>query len=152
MPREITHHDAVIEAIRDSGIISELVEKHEDQFEYELDLELVVYGRDYAGGKKVGPYARLFVYSPGEQIIREGDWGGNTFYILIAGKLDVYVKDKKIGRVFERTSFGEMSVLAGQPRNATIVVSDGADATVLAITRPALRLLRKLKTFGHLLE
>jgi len=152
MPREITHHDAVIEAIRASGIISELVEKHEDHFEYELDLELVVYGRDYGGGKKVGPYAHLLVYSPGEQIIREGDWGGNTFYILIAGKLDVYVKDKKIGRVFERTSFGEMSVLAGQPRNATIVVSDGADATVLAITRPALRLLRKLKTFGHLLE
>ena len=61
MAREITHHGAVIEAIRGSGIISELVEKHEDHFEYELDLELVVYGRSYTG-KKVGPYARLLVY------------------------------------------------------------------------------------------
>ena len=156
MPREITHHDAVIEAIRNSSIISELVEKHEDHFEYELDLELVVYGRDYAG-KRVGPYAHLFIYDPGEEIIHEGDWGGNTFYILVDGKLDVFVKDNrgvssKVGEVLPKTSFGEMSVLAGQPRNATVVVSAGADATVLRITRPALRLLRKLKTFGRLLE
>jgi Fe-S-cluster-containing dehydrogenase component/CRP-like cAMP-binding protein len=45
-----------------------------------------------------------------------------------------------------------MSVLAGQPRNATVVVSAGVEATVLEIQRPALRLLRKLKTFGHRLE
>jgi hypothetical protein len=60
MPREITHHGAVLEAIRNSGIIFELLETHEGHFEYELDLELVVYGRDYAG-KKVGPYARLLI-------------------------------------------------------------------------------------------
>jgi Fe-S-cluster-containing dehydrogenase component/CRP-like cAMP-binding protein len=156
MPREITHHGAVIEAIRRSGIISELVEKHEDHFEYELDLELVVYGRSYTG-KKVGPYARLLVYAPGEGIIHEGDWGGNTFYILVDGRLDVYVNDdqgisSRVGEIQPQTSFGEMSVLAGQPRNATVIVSAGAEATVLEITRPALRLLRKLKTFGTLLE
>ena len=49
MPREITHHGAIIEAIRNSGVISELVERDEDHFEYELDLELFVYGRSYAG-------------------------------------------------------------------------------------------------------
>src|SRR5229473_2991598 len=76
MSREITHHGAVIEAISRSGIISELIEKHEDHFEYELDLEVMVYGRNYTG-KKVGPYARLYVYGAGEEIIHEGDWGGN---------------------------------------------------------------------------
>src|SRR5262249_19881002 len=49
-------------------------------------------------------------------------------------------------------SFGEMSVLAGQPRNATVVVPTGIEATVLEIQRPALRLLRKLKRFGARLE
>jgi len=156
MPREITHHGAVLEAIQNSGIISELVEKHEDHFEYELDLEVIAYGRNYAG-KKVGPYARLLVYGAGEEIIHEGDWGGNTFYILVGGSLDVYVNDdqgvsSKVGEIHLQTSFGEMSVLAGQPRNATVVVPAGGEATVLEIQRPALRLLRKLKQFGPRLE
>ncbi len=43
-------------------------------------------------------------------------------------------------------------MLAGQPRNATVVVPSGAEATVLEIQRPALRLLRKLKKFGSRLE
>jgi Fe-S-cluster-containing dehydrogenase component/CRP-like cAMP-binding protein len=154
MAREITNHGAIIEAIRNSGVISELVETDEDHFEYELDLELVVYGRSYTG-KKVGPYARLLVYGAGEEIIHEGDWGGNTFYILVDGKLDVYVTDdqgisNKVGEIHQQTSFGEMSVLAGQPRNATVKAS--TESTVLEIQRPALRLLRKMKEFGHRLE
>ena len=156
MPREITHHGEILNAIGNSGIIAELIEKHESHFKYELDLEVIVYGRIYAG-KNVGPYARLFVYGAGEEIIREGDAGGNTFYILIDGKLEVFVKgdaelSTRIDEILPQSSFGEMSVLAGKPRNATVFVSPGVEATVLEIQRPALRLLRKLKKFGQLLD
>src|SRR6266849_4526063 len=156
MVREITHHGALIEAIRNSGVLSELIEKHEDHFEYELDLEVIVYGRNYTG-KKVGPYARLLVYGPGEEVIHEGDWQGNTFYILVDGDLDVYVTDDQgvsnhVGKIDQQSSFGEMAVLAGQPRNATVTVPLGSEATVLELQRPALRLLRKLKTFGQRLD
>jgi len=156
MPREITHHDAILEAVRHSGIISDLVERDGGHFKYELDLELIVYGRNYAG-KKVGPYARLLVYYPYEEIIREGDWGGNTFYILLDGLLNVYANDdrgesRKVGEIHSQTCFGESSVLAGQPRNATVVVSPAAEARVLEIRRPALRLLRKLGRFGSRLD
>jgi Fe-S-cluster-containing dehydrogenase component/CRP-like cAMP-binding protein len=156
MPREITHHDLILEAIGQSGIISELVEKHEGHYKYELDLEVIVYGRNYAG-KKVGPYVRLLVYGPGEKIIREGKWGGNAFYILVDGMLDVYVNEdgggtRKIGKVQPQDPFGEMSMLSGQVSNATVVVSDEAEAKVLEIQRPALRLLRKLKRFGDKLD
>jgi Fe-S-cluster-containing dehydrogenase component/CRP-like cAMP-binding protein len=156
MPYEITHHDAVIQAIRESNIISDLVDKHEDHFEYELDLEIIVYGRNYAD-KRVGPYARLFVYDPGDEIIHEGDWGGNTFYILVEGKLDVYIANqqgvsRKVGEIQPQTTFGEMSVLSGERRNATVVVPPATEARVLEIQRPALRLLRKLKKFGPLLD
>ena len=155
MPREITHHGEVIEAIRNSGIISELLETHDNHYKFEMDLELVVYGRTYAD-KRVGPYARLLTYEAGEEIIHEGDWSGNTFYILIDGRLDVYAKDmagvsRKIGEVEVQNSFGEMAVLAGQPRSATVFSPDG-HATVLEIQRPALRLLRKLPRFGERLE
>ncbi|MFS8085823.1 MAG: cyclic nucleotide-binding domain-containing protein, partial [Acidobacteriota bacterium] len=156
MPRVITHHSEIIEAIRNSGIISELLETQDNHFKYELDLELIVYGRTYAD-KRVGPYARLLIYPSGEEIIHEGDWGGNTFYILIDGRLDVYVNDeagvsRRVGEIEVQNGFGEMSVLAGQPRNATVVVPSGETATVLEIQRPALRLLRKLSKFGDRLE
>lgn len=157
MPEQITNHTQVLDAIRNVNLIDELVEKHEAHFTYELDLEVIAYGRNY-GGKKVGPYVRLFVYGPGEEVIREGDWGGNNFYILVEGTLDVYVFDqetrsqKKVNEVQPGRSFGEMGVLAGLRRNATIVVPPNRQAKVLAVDRPALRLLRKLPKFGDALE
>ena len=88
MAHEITNHAKILDAIRSVNLIDELVETHNGQFTYELDLEVIAYGRNYTG-KKVGPYVNLLVYDPGEEIIREGEWGGNTFYILVDGKLDV---------------------------------------------------------------
>jgi Fe-S-cluster-containing dehydrogenase component/CRP-like cAMP-binding protein len=157
MPKEIKKHKTVLDAIRSVDIISELLEKHDGHFEHELDLEVIAYGRNY-NGKKVGPYVHLYEYGSGEEVIREGDWGGNTFYITVAGKLDVYVQDRetgenrKVGEIPAGVSFGEMSILAGVPRNATISVPPDSKAQVLEVTRPALRLLRKLPKFGQVLD
>ena len=82
-----------------------------------------------------GPRA-LLTYDAGE-VHGGGEWGGNTFYLSVAGELDVYVKDesgahKKVARIPPGACLGERSVLAGIPRNATIKVpQDGAAATVL---------------------
>ncbi len=157
MSHQITNHTKILDAIRSVNLIDELVEKRNGQFTYELDLEVIAYGRNYTG-KKVGPYLSLLVYGPGEEIIHEGQWGGNTFYILVEGKLDVYINDSEVGglrkvsEVQQGRSFGEMSILAGLPRNATIVVPPDSEAKVLGIGRPALRLLRKLPKFGGALE
>jgi Fe-S-cluster-containing dehydrogenase component/CRP-like cAMP-binding protein len=157
MPQQITNHAKILDAIRSVTLIDELVEKHNGHFTYELDLEVVAYGRSYTG-KKVGPYVSLFVYGPGEEIIHQGDWGGNSFYILVDGTLDVYMEGsdssgrKKVDEVQPGRSFGEMSVLAGLQRNATIAVTPNGEAKVLKIDRPALRLLRKLPEFGKALD
>ena len=156
MPREITHHNQILEAIQNADIISELAERDDGHFKYELDLEVIVYGRNYTG-KKVGPYARLLDYTPGEEVVTQGDWGGNTLYILIGGKLDVNVTDdhgttRKVAELEPGMTFGERSVLAGQPRNATVSVPPDTEARVIEIQRPALRLLKKLKKFGHMLD
>jgi len=156
MPQEITNHSEVLDAIRRTDIISELAEEKDGKFKYESDLEVIAYGRNYTG-KKVGPYAQLLVYEAGEEIIRQGDWGGNTFFFGVEGDLDVYVKDqtgrqKWVDSQKPGKSFGEMSVLAGVPRTATIVVPKGGRATVLKVERPALRLLRKLPKFGQALD
>jgi Fe-S-cluster-containing dehydrogenase component/CRP-like cAMP-binding protein len=157
MPTEIKKHQTVLDAIRDVDIISDLLEKHDGHYAHELDLEVIAYGRNY-NGKKVGPYLRLYEFGAGEEVIREGDWGGNTFYITVDGRLDVFVRDpengrnKKVAELPPGISFGEMSILAGVPRNATISVPEGERARVLEVDRPALRLLRKLPKFGEMLD
>ena len=88
-------------------------------------------------------------YDAGEEIMRQGEWGGNTFYITVEGALDVFVRDaagqKKISQLEPGSCFGEMALLAGIERNATVAVPPNQTAVVLEVTRPALRLLRKLQ-------
>jgi Fe-S-cluster-containing dehydrogenase component/CRP-like cAMP-binding protein len=156
MPREITDRGRVVEAVQNLALTAELFEEQNGKQKYATDLEVIVQGRDYANGKRVGPYVRLLTYDSGEEIMRQGEWGGNTFYIAVEGTLDVYVRDagaqKKIGQLEPGTCFGEMALLAGIERNATISVPANQTALVLEVTRPALRLLRKLSTFGTILD
>jgi Fe-S-cluster-containing dehydrogenase component/CRP-like cAMP-binding protein len=159
MPREITDRGRVVEAVQNLALTAELFEEQNGKQKYGADLEVIVQGRDYANGKRVGPYVRLLTYESGEEIMRQGEWGGNTFYIAVEGTLDVYVRDphmdasqKKIGELLPGACFGEMALLAGIERNATISVPANQTALVLEVTRPALRLLRKLPTFGTILD
>ena len=156
MPREITDRGRVVEAIQNLALTAELFEEQNGKQKYGSDLEVIVQGRDYGNGKRVGPYVKLLAYDSGEEIMRQGEWGGNDFYIAVEGALDVYVRDaagqKKIGELAPGTCFGEMSLLAGIERNATISVPANQKAVVLEVSRPALRLLRKLKTFGNILD
>jgi Fe-S-cluster-containing dehydrogenase component/CRP-like cAMP-binding protein len=145
----------VLSAIERVEAISELASKRGDHYAFELDLEVSVYGRNY-NGKRVGPYIRLLTFGPGEDIVREGDWGGNSFFVLVEGRADVFIKtpngEKKVSEIKEGVQFGEMSVLAGVPRAATCRVSPDQPASVLEIQRPALRLLRKMQNFSERLD
>jgi len=156
MPREHKSRRDVLNAIRDLPSLKDLLSQHEGHFDHELDLEVSVYGRNY-GGKKVGPYLRLLTYDPGEAVMTAGEWGGNTFFFVVNGVAEVYIKapneqDVKVAELAPGTQFGEMSVLAGVPRNATVKAGGGKPAQVLEIHRPALRLLRKLPKFGENLD
>ena len=156
MPREITDRGRVVEAVKQLSLTAELFEVQNGKQKYGSDLEVIVQGRDYGNGKRVGPYIRLLTYDAGEEIMRQGEWGGNTFYIAVEGALDVSVREgggqKKIGQLEPGTCFGEMALLAGVERNATVSVPANQSAVVLEVTRPALRLLRKLQTFGNILD
>ena len=155
MPQENTKHRDVLAAIESVGAIADLTVKSDGHYDYELDLEVVVYGRNY-NGKQVGPYLRLLNYAPGEVIVREGEWGGNTFYYLVAGAAEVWVKsDKGYAKVLDLQAgaqFGEMSVLAGVPRAATVRAPIDQAIQVLEVQRPALRLLRKLPKFAEAID
>jgi Fe-S-cluster-containing dehydrogenase component/CRP-like cAMP-binding protein len=155
MPQENTKRRDVLAAIESVGAIADLASKHDGHYEYEIDLEVIVYGRNY-NGKQVGPYVRLLNYAPGEEIVREGEWGGNTFYIVVAGQAEVFGQTPqgraKVAEIPSGVQFGEMSVLAGTQRNATVRAPREQAIQVLEVQRPALRLLRKLPRFGETLD
>src|SRR6185369_7770364 len=156
MPREIADRTRVVEAVKNLSLTAELFEEQNGKQKYGSDLEVIVQGREYSNGKQVGPYVRLLEYDANEVIMRQGEWGGNTFYIAVEGTLDVSVEEggnhRAIGNLPSGTLFGEMALLAGIERNATVTAPEGSTATILEVTRPALRLLRKLPKFGQILD
>lgn len=151
MPTEQTSRREVINAIQRVPSIASLLDQHEGHYDYELDLEVVVYGRNY-NGKKVGPYVRLLDYEPGEMIVTQGEWGGNTFHIVVSGQPDVVVGQTTVATLQSGTMFGQMSLLAGVPRNASVKAPASQSVQVLEVQRPALRLLRKLTKFAEELD
>lgn len=157
MPRVIENHERIIDAFRNVEVVSELVSRAANgEFKNELDMDIILFGRSYRG-KKVGPYVRLIEFEPGEVIVRENTWESSIFYILVSGKLEASVTQGsdqlKVGEIPPGNSFGEMALLSGTPRTATVAVAAGSEnALVLEFTRPAIRLLRKLPKFGRLLD
>lgn len=157
MPREVTDKEAILAALKSLELTAELFIEINGKLKNQGDLDVIVEGKVNATGKRVGPYVRLLTYDSGEEIMRQGEWGGNTFYLSVKGALDVYIgerggEQRKISSLAEGTCFGEMAVLAGVERNATVSVPKGETAIVLEVTRPALRLLRKLPKFGQVLD
>src|SRR5687768_6590586 len=158
MPREIEKHELVIDAFRNVDIVSELVAQLPNgEFRNELDMDIILFGRSYRG-KQVGPYTRLLEFLPGEVIVQENTWESSIFYILVSGTLDASITEqngnrKSVGQIPAGNSFGEMALLSGTPRTATVAVAAGTEpALVLEFTRPAIRLLRKLPKFGKALD
>ena len=65
----------------------------------------------------------------GDVIVREGDWA-DAFYVLVSGHLQATVGGRVVRELTEGDGFGEIALLQGGTRTATITV---ATATVLMI-------------------
>jgi hypothetical protein len=82
---------------------------------------------------------KLITFDRGKVILREGE-PGNSLYMLTSGKVKAFVKkDGKqvpIAELEEGAFFGEMSILTGKPRTATIVATESSE--LLELDRPTL--------------
>ncbi len=80
------------------------------------------------------------VFAPGEPIVRRGQ-EGNSMFVITRGRVDVQVlqgKDvKTINSLTESDYFGEMSLLTGEPRTATVVAA--IETEVVQISKTALK-------------
>jgi hypothetical protein len=74
---------------------------------------------------------KLLTYEAGEIIISEGE-PGDSLYMLSAGRVKAFQrnaagKQALLGEMSEGAFFGEISVLTGKPRTATVVAATGCE-------------------------
>ncbi|MBI4751226.1 MAG: cyclic nucleotide-binding domain-containing protein [Acidobacteria bacterium] len=154
-PQEIKDHHTILGAIKSISALEELAEVEPGLgYKFGVDLEVALYGRNYGPGKKVGPYFRLLVYPPGAEVLKQGEWETNTFFIVVDGLAQVFIdrRVEPIGEVGKGRPFGEMAVLSGTSQTYTVKAHAQQGMTVLEVQRPALRILRKLQKFGTALD
>jgi len=79
-------------------------------------------------------------FAPGEPIVRKGQ-EGRSMFVIVRGNVNVQIPGKDGHQVINRLTtndfFGEMSLLTGEPRSATVVADDEVD--VLEIRKGALK-------------
>jgi CRP-like cAMP-binding protein len=76
----------------------------------------------------------------GELVMRQGE-SGDSLYLVAGGELRVFVQTpdgpQDVAHLFENTLFGEMSLITGQPRTASVAVVGEAD--VIQVSKAALQ-------------
>ncbi|MCZ2391799.1 MAG: mechanosensitive ion channel family protein [Acidobacteria bacterium] len=84
--------------------------------------------------------ARSRVYAAGESIVEQGA-KGTSMFVIVRGSVNVVIsrngKLEILNTLGEDDFFGEMSLLTGQPRSATVVAT--SETEVLRIDKPALK-------------
>jgi CRP-like cAMP-binding protein len=78
-------------------------------------------------------------YLPGERIVRQGE-PGETLYVIVSGKADVRLEQGGLSSTVTTLEagkfFGEMSLLTGEPRSATVLAA--SELLVIAVGKQAL--------------
>ena len=69
------------------------------------------------------PHVRLRVYGRGETVVRQGE-EGDSLFINLSGNLEVFVDGQTVGSLSGGDFFGEMSLLTGEKRRATVTAVD----------------------------
>ena len=99
--------------------------------------------------------SKLDFIQQGEVIIQQGDEGDN-FYIIDNGEVEVYVNGEKVLNIGDGGSFGELALIYGTPRAATIKAS--TDVKLWGIDRDSYRrilmgsTIRKRKMYEEFLS
>ncbi len=90
--------------------------------------------------QKLAQASSARVYAPGEAIVHQGRQG-NSMFVINRGAVKVQILEdgqpKIINKLKESDFFGEMSLLTGQPRSATVVAEE--ETEVLQIRKKALK-------------
>ena len=69
-------------------------------------------------------------YLPGDVVIRQGDRGAELFLVSDGG-VKIERSGQEVARLGPGEFFGELALLSGNPRNATVIATDPLETYVL---------------------
>jgi small-conductance mechanosensitive channel len=117
--------------------ITEAPEKRVERFE-NLLVRVPVLAALFVDGRHVLAASAIeHIYADGEVIVREGA-PGESMFVVSKGEVKVTVANgHEVARIKEGGYFGEMSLLTGEPRSATVI--GAGDCMVLEITGATFR-------------
>ncbi len=86
---------------------------------------------------------RILTFAPGQAVLREGDAPDN-FYVIARGEAIVVQRDtsgveRVVNTLHEDQYFGELGMLTGEPRNATVRAKTSLE--VIAVSQDAFRMM-----------
>jgi type IV pilus assembly protein PilB len=87
--------------------------------------------------EKIAAVLRKSMYPAGSIIVKEGEPGG-ALYLITKGLVEVKKRETSIGvdltvaKMGEGECFGEMSLLNGKPRSATVIAAEPTEVYILA--------------------
>ncbi len=114
-------------------------------------------GLDDAALELIAPRLKRAVYPAGAIIVKEGE-PGNALYLIASGVVEVRKRESSIGadltvaKMGRGACFGEMSLLSGKPRSATVVAAAATEVYILpgkeyqAVVAPNPSILGRLNT------
>jgi CRP-like cAMP-binding protein len=98
---------------------------------------------------KVAKLAREVEHRPGQEVASEGH-GGYAFQVVVSGQADVSVHGEHKRTLGPGDYFGEISLIDGKPRSATVTASGTEPLRTLAIDSTAFdRLLEEEPSVSH---
>jgi thioredoxin reductase (NADPH) len=86
---------------------------------------------------------RILTFAPGQAVLREGDAPDN-FYVVAHGEADVVQRDasgveRVVNTLHEDQYFGELGMLTGEPRNATVRAKTSLE--VIAVSQESFKMM-----------
>ena len=87
---------------------------------------------------EIGAAADEFVVDDGSVVMREGD-PGDTCLVVAAGSMDVHRRGRRLATIGPGDVVGEMSLLDGGPRTATVTAA--GRCVLLALDRPTFAMM-----------
>jgi CRP-like cAMP-binding protein len=97
--------------------------------------------------RTIARHAQIAELPAGAVLIQEGE-PGDAFFVILEGEAVVQHADVEVSRVSPGAYFGEMAILDGEPRSATVVAVTDVKVAVIGI-----RMFRTmLREFSDLAE